>query len=551
MPDKTLNVIIWFLGFGILYAVSAHFALSYLIIPNGAAAIWPASGVSIAAFLLSPRSKWWLLTILLASVDFIFETTTGALPYIPGAIFSLSLTFQALASAWILQRYIPDHLHFGTLKEVFLFIFFGCVIPSFVFAVPPAIASMIFLNSEFLSVLWSWSVPSGLGVLIVCPSILLIYPDFIDSIHKLNRMRQIELFILLVLSIITTWFVFTTDNPEGATLAPYSYLVLPVLLLVAIRFNPSSTILTSFIITATALWFDGAAAFERTSSLIALEAFLFVIIAGALLFAALITERKKAESELLNNQRHLEALVAERTRSLADANEEIKSFSYSVSHDLRAPLRVLNGFTSILIEDYSDKLDNSGKIYLERIKNNVNKMQHLIEDMLSLSMAAQHEIIKKQIDLSSIVNKTFEYLSETNTNRDVGIEIENQVFGWGDERLLTIVIDNLLSNSWKYTEKKVNPYIKFFSMKQNNEQVYVIKDNGAGFDMKFAKNIFRAFQRQHSTSDFEGTGIGLATVARIINRHGGRIWTKAKVDKGAAFYFTLPQSGQDIAKETE
>lgn len=538
--DKPVIVIFWFLGLGVLYAASAHVALSYLLMPNGTATVWPAIGISLAAFILSPPSWWWRIAVFFASIDFVFEITSGGLHVIPGAIFSLSLTSQALASAWLLRRYVSHRLHFTTLKEVFLFILLGAVIPTLVFAVPAALASTVLLGGDFLMVWWWWSVPTAMGVLIVCPLILMLYPDFVDALRELSKTRKIELFSLLLITVLVTRFVFTTDNPEGAVLAPYSYLTLPVLLLVAVRFNPSSAVLASFLLAVTALWYDGHAPFGRSSSLLALEVFLFVVIGGALIFAALVAERRQAELKLLNHQRDLESMVAKRTHALENANEELKSFSYSVSHDLRAPLRSIDGFSAVLLEDYGDKLDDTGRGHLERIQRGADRMSHLIEDMLSFSMAARHEIIKQRLDLSLLAQKSLKQLQEIDPNRTVDIDIEKQVVAWGDQQLMSIVMDNLLGNAWKYTAKKADSYIKFFTLRRGDELVYAVKDNGAGFDMKFAKNLFSAFRRLHLSSDFEGSGIGLATVARIIHRHGGKVWAEAEVDKGTTLYFTLP-----------
>lgn len=551
MFDKPLSLISWFLGFGVLYAVSAHIALSYLMMPNGSATIWPAIGVSLAALLLSPPAWWWRIALFLALIDFVSEITSGALPLIPGAIFSLSLTAQALTSAWLLRRYVSHRLRFTTLKEVFFFILLGAIVPTLVFAVPPALASAILLDGDFLKAWWWWSIPTAMGALIICPLILTLYPDFVDSLSQSSHKRKIELLGLLLLAILVTRFVFTTDNPPGSALAPYSYLTLPVLLLVAVRFNPSSVVLASFLLAATALWYDGHAPFGRSSSLLALETFLFVVISGALLFAALVAERRQAELKLLNHQRHLESVVAQRTLALEDANKELKSFSYSVSHDLRAPLRVISGFSDLLLESYGDRLDDTGKDYLERIQRGVDRMSHLIEDMLFFSMAARHEITKKRLDLSSLARKSLEQLHEADPDRTVDIDIQKQVVAWGDQRLLTIVMDNLIGNSWKYTAKTADSYIRFFTLRRGDELVYAVKDNGAGFDMKFSKNLFGAFQRLHSSADFEGSGIGLATVARIIHRHGGRVWAEAEVNQGATLYFTVGDPPAGMALEGE
>lgn len=547
MAYYSVKDILRLFGFSALYAIFAYIALTYLVFPNGVAAIWPASGVFLAAFLQSPRSQWWVVAIVLGTIDFILETTSGAIPLLTSAVFSLSLTIQAITSAWMLQRYLRQRLQFGTLKEVYTFMLWGCALPVIVFAVPPAIVSTLLLAGDPLSVWLWWSISSGMGVLVICPLLLTWYPDFIMSVRRLPMLRRIELITLLIMIVLITRFVFTTSNPQGAALASYSYLTFPGLLLLAIRFNSSSTIFASFLLALIAIWYDGSTLFDRGNSVIALEAFLLVVIGGALLVAALVTERKQVARELDKHRNDLELLVADRTAKLEDANKEMESFSYSVSHDLRAPLRTLDGFSSALLEDYGDKIDENGKQYLERIRRGATRMGKLIDDLLSLSKVARCEMKKERTDLSVIAKMVVEQLKDYDSNRqvDTSIDIANGIYGCGDDALIKIVMDNLLGNAWKYTGTTENSCIEFFSKNDNGHIVYIVRDNGVGFDMRYVEKLFGSFQRLHDSSEFEGSGIGLATVARIIHRHGGRVWAESEVGKGATFYFTLGEQKPD------
>jgi light-regulated signal transduction histidine kinase (bacteriophytochrome) len=252
---------------------------------------------------------------------------------------------------------------------------------------------------------------------------------------------------------------------------------------------------------------------------------------GMIGYAIDITQSKQAEDQLKRKALELEAI-----------NKELAAFSYSVSHDLRAPLRAINGFSSALAEDYADVIDESGKNYLQRICAGADRMGMLIDDLLMLSRVTRDETHWETVDLSRMAYETVEKLQHEEPQRQVEIDIQPGLRSVGDKRLLQIALDNLLGNAWKYTKKAAKPKFSFGKKEQNGHPVYFIEDNGAGFDMTYSNKLFGAFQRLHSSREFEGTGIGLATVQRIIRRHGGTIWADAKVGKGATFYFTLGQN---------
>ena len=252
-----------------------------------------------------------------------------------------------------------------------------------------------------------------------------------------------------------------------------------------------------------------------------------------------ITERRKTSHELEHHRNHLEAMVSERTAALEAANQELESFSYSVSHDLIAPLRAIDGFSHALQEDYAELIDETGQDYLERVRSGAQRMGILITDLLSLSKVSQSKLTRETIDLSAMAKTIINKLQESEPQRKVIVHIMPGLQGCADKRLLDIALTNLLSNAWKYTSRASSAQVEFGVTANNGKTVYHVRDNGAGFDMKYADKLFTAFQRLHSAEKYEGTGIGLATVARILRRHGGQIWAEAEVDKGAVFYFTL------------
>ncbi|MEE9914170.1 MAG: PAS domain S-box protein [Deltaproteobacteria bacterium] len=226
-------------------------------------------------------------------------------------------------------------------------------------------------------------------------------------------------------------------------------------------------------------------------------------------------------------------------RSLEAVNQELASFSYTVSHDLRAPLRSISGFSAALQEDYGDRLGDEGKNYLERIQRATQVMGQLIDDLLNLSRVTKAEFYRQDFDLSGMVRELAEAEQQKNPLANLAIDIQEGIVVRADQRLMNIAMINLLDNAWKFTGKKEHPHIEFGAEIRNDETVIFVRDNGAGFNMAYVDKIFGAFQRLHKVDDYPGTGIGLATVRRIIERHGGRIWAEGEVGKGAAFFFTL------------
>ncbi len=257
--------------------------------------------------------------------------------------------------------------------------------------------------------------------------------------------------------------------------------------------------------------------------------------------------RAQAESQLRRLNEELEDRVSKRTAEMRASLKELESFSYSVSHDLRSPLRGINGYSQVLLENYADLLDEDGKDHLRRIRAATLRMSDLIDSLLDLAQLTRAPMHLAEVDLSLQTQNIARELTKAAPERQVDFVIAPNVRASGDERLLRVTLENLITNAWKFTARTARPRIEFGVAQEGEQPVYFVRDNGAGFDMKYADRLFRPFERLHDIGEFTGTGIGLATVQRIIQRHGGSVWAEGETDKGATFHFTLPRV---VAAET-
>ncbi len=263
-------------------------------------------------------------------------------------------------------------------------------------------------------------------------------------------------------------------------------------------------------------------------------------VTGALSTARDITEQRAAEEALQRLNEELEERVAHRTSELEISNRELESFAYSISHDLRAPLRAINGYSAALLEDNQDRLDEASQEHLCRLRRASMRMGQLIDVLLRLARVTRDEIVARPVDLSSLAHRIASDLQAEAPGRRVTFSIAPDLHSLGDPRLLRLALYNLLHNAWKFTSMREQAAIEFGGSRNEGKTVFRVHDNGVGFDMDYAGKLFGPFQRLHRADEFPGTGVGLATVQRVVERHGGRVWVEAVPDQGVTVYFTLP-----------
>jgi signal transduction histidine kinase len=262
-------------------------------------------------------------------------------------------------------------------------------------------------------------------------------------------------------------------------------------------------------------------------------------------FNEMLTQIERQSGALQRSSDECEQRVIERTRELQYANEELETFSYSVSHDLQSPLRGIDGFCQALVEDNSEMLDERGKDHLKRIQAAIVRMGQLVDDLLDFSKVNRMQLRKTDIDLSVLAQGLLKELQFRDPTREVEFHVQTGLVVKADEHLIAIVLTNLLENAWKFTSKHKHALIEVGVLKLPTETAYFVRDNGAGFDMAYVNKLFAPFQRLHTQKEYSGTGIGLATVQRIVSRHGGRVWAEGEMEKGASLYFSLPTKAVD------
>lgn len=534
---------------GAVYFAAGKLGLLLANVHASVSPIWPATGIALAALLLWGNSFWPAIFVgafLVNVTSHLPEGNSVMLRTLQAIGIAGGNTLEAIAGAWFVNRVANGSRAFLRVSDVFRYTLFAGFLSTAISATlgVTTLFACGLLAARVLAPAWlTWWMGDMVGAVVVAPLILIWKAN--PSV-RFGIGRTLEALALLLSLLVVSAINFSNLFFFGARHYPLAFLFIPLLVWAALRFESRGVVAFISIICCLAVngtW-HGLGAFaitDQNSSLLMLQTFICVATVTALVLAAAVAERKSAEDKFRGLTLELERRVKERTAQLEGTNKELEAFCYSVSHDLRAPLRTIRGFSEVLLEQYMSQLDSRGQDFLRRTCDAGLQMDKLIEDLLKLSRVARGEIERREINLSAIADEIAGDLAKSEPTRTVEFAIASGVSANGDERLLRLVIDNLLRNAWKFTGKQPNARIEFG--RQNGEaSPFFVRDNGVGFDMAYAGKLFGVFQRLHSPSEFAGSGVGLAIVQRVVNRHGGRVWADAKVNSGATFYFTLPST---------
>jgi signal transduction histidine kinase len=511
------------------------------------APIWPATGIALAAMLVWGIGYWpgVFAGALLLNATLHHDVSLSLRCLQAGAIAGGN-TLEAVSGAWLVGRFASGRRAFFRVNDVFRYIFLAGSLSTAIAATIGTLTLLAcgLLEKQLYGAAWlTWWMGDMVGAVLVAPLIVLWTSN---PKVRLGLNRSVEGLVLLMCVLLVSALNFSNMFQMGDRHYPLAFLFFPLLAWAAVRFESRGAVAFVAVISALAVngtlhGFGTFAVDGSNSSLLMLQMFVCVATLSALVLAAAVAERKTAESLVRSLNQELEHRVQDRTAQLEGTNKELEAFCYSVSHDLRAPLRTIRGFSEVLMEQYRPQLDARGQDYLRRTCDAGLQMDKLIEDLLKLSRLSRSEIQQGDINLSVIAQEIASELARTEPGRKVEFAIAPNLAAKGDERLLRIVIDNLFRNAWKFTQKRPDARIEF-SNSNGEASPFFVRDNGVGFDMAYAGKLFGVFQRLHSQAEFTGSGVGLAIVQRVINRHGGRVWADAKVNSGATFYFTLPSA---------
>ncbi|HXS68577.1 MAG TPA: MASE1 domain-containing protein [Candidatus Polarisedimenticolia bacterium] len=532
-----------------VYFIAGKLGLLLANVHTSVSPVWPATGIALAALLGWGIELWPAVFIgaLLVNVSAALPADTSILLRVAQALgIGIGNTLEALVAAQLVIRFAGARNPFQQVANVFRYTFLAGSLSTAVSATIGTLTLLAcgFMRAHAYPAAWlTWWLGDMIGAMLVAPLILLwtAKPGLRPGMN-----RTVEALLLLISILMISAINFSDLFPFGAKHYPLTFFFLPFILWAALRFESRGVVAFLALITCLAIngtWhgYGSYAMAGQNGSLLMLQTFICVATFAALVLAAAVNERKTAEEQYRKLNLELEQRVQQRTAQLEGTNKELEAFCYSVSHDLRAPLRTIRGFSEVLLEQYKPQLDARGQDFLKRTCDAGLQMDKLIEDLLKLSRVSRNEIQQTQVNLSAMAHEIAADLAKSEPVRTVEFSISPGVQATGDERLMRLVMDNLLRNAWKFTKKRPDAKIEFG--RSNGElSPFFVRDNGVGFDMAYAGKLFGVFQRLHSASEFAGSGVGLAIVQRVINRHGGRVWADAKVNAGATFYFTLPST---------
>jgi signal transduction histidine kinase len=503
------------LAIAVAYYGAAQTGFAFAFATKQVTAIWPPTGLALAALVLGGRRLWpgVALGAFVANI-------TSSEPLISALGITVGNTLEAVIGAWLLSRVPGFRASLERMRDVLALL--GAALASTMVSATIGVLSLMaggLVRAAAFGPVWRvWWLGDLGGDVLVAP-VLLVFWSLVVSRRPGRARIVVESFAVALALAVVGVVVFTSREP-------LVYALLPLLFAVALRFRQPGATLGSLALACVAVWAtkNGHGQFaggSPDSQLLRAQTFVGVAAVTAMLVAAIRTERMAAEQQVAIVERK----VAERTQELSAANSELEAFSYSVSHDLRAPLRAIDGYSKAVIEDYAGLLDQEGVDMLQRVRSRLTRKP----------------MQREQVDLSKMAHEIAAELraGASECDADFEIEIEDGLVVEGDRELLRTALQNLLENARKFSAGRERPRIEFGRASANGATAYVVRDNGAGFDMRYSDKLFRPFERLHTQSEFPGTGVGLTTVQRVVRRHGGAVWAEGHVGDGAAFYFNL------------
>lgn len=530
----------------VAYFVAAKLGLRVAFVHASATAVWPPTGIALAAFLALGYRVWpgIFLGALVANL-----TTAGSLATSLGI--AAGNTSEGLIGAYLLNRFSAGDESLSRLREIPKFVLFAATLSTMVSPTVGVIGLSLggYADWRQFGAIWStWWLGDAMGALIVTPLLLAWRRGFyLDR----GRREWIEAGCMWLGVLLVGLVLFTGTFEIGARNYPMAFLCIPFVLWAAFRFDQREVSTVTLLLAAIAIYgaLHGFGPFARRSaneSLLLVQAFAGTLALLGLTVAALVQENRRAGEILEHAHATLKTRVQEQSASLditasrlAEAYNELESFTYSVSHDLRTPLRSIRTFSDLLAKELTGGLSAEGVQHLERIRSASLRMSELIDGLLRVSRVAAVELHWEKVDVCGLAAEIIAGLRDGDPRR--AVELVCTANGiWADGRLFRIVLDNLLSNAWKFTAKAARARIEIGDLPAQKRTIFV-RDNGAGFDMAYVDKLFKAFERLHPSDEYPGTGIGLATVQRIIARHDGRIWAEGRPNEGATFYIELPE----------
>lgn len=524
----------------IVYYISAQLGLLLAFQETNASPVWPPSGIAFVAMLLFGKRIWpgIFAGAFLANYGIFIG---GDFSVASAAFLSVSVgvgnTFEALIGLFLLKRINGDIKLPSDVRGAFAFIIvicLMCLISSVVGTLTLYFSGIA--TGELISNVWfTWWLGDAVGILTVLP-VLMVWLNLF-RIKMVVRGWYEFVTICFFSCLISVVVFYEWLLPEFISSLPY--LVVPFMLWATFRFALLGAATSVFLISTVAVLgtvngYGGFAVESSHVSLLLLQSFIFILASTALLLAAAIQERDKSEEELKSVNRNL---ISQKSK-LEESNDELEAFAYSISHDLRSPLRSIDGFSQMLKEDLADSMNDESKENLNRVRSAAQRMGRLIDDLLNLSRINQLDIVREEVDVAGVSVEIFDFLKFNDNDRQVKLNCASDLKVNADPTLMRVLLENLIGNAWKYSKETEQAVIEIGARKENDEDFIFIKDNGVGFDMDYVDKLFGVFQRLHN-KEIDGVGIGLAIVSRIIKRHGGKVAGKGTPGKGAEFWFSV------------